>query len=711
MPRLSLLLLFPFLALAIAACGDARADRNAPPPDLVLRVRQTGAYEVAARDLRALGWDGDFAGREGERVALFRGDREIPYQLVGQGAARALRFYAQVTPTRFDDRAAFLLRLVDDARPGPALGSLPAKSAAEAPATSFVSVARVEENRIYLAQVRDGDPWLGQRIFAPGEARATIDTPAPVDGGGALRVKVWAATAAPGEIDHHLIFTLNGRELGEDAWDGNGPHEMALAIPPGTLNDGGNELLIAAPGDTGAAADLVYLDWVEATYERKTVAVDDRLRFDANAGSVTISGFRKPDVTVWDVSNPDRPLQVTGATVADGRVTFAVDGSGPHAFMAFSDAGALRPDQIELAPPPLTAPEGGADYIVIAHPSLAEAVQPLADYRRQQGWRVVVVTTDQIYQRFNAGMQSPDAITDFLRWAVTTWPRPAPRFVLLAGDASYDPLDYLKAPYKNLVPGKFVSTIEMGETISDNAMADIDGDGWQDLAVGRFPAQTPAELQAMVAKTLAFENDRPAGAWIHRMLFVADNDDSYFNQFNQEHIAMIPAPFVTENLVVDPNLDTRGELLTRLNQGRGLVSYMGHGALDIWAQEEIFRNEDVPGLQQEGRLGVFLVWACLNGYFQHPSQRSLGEMLLITPGKGAVAGLFPTGQTFPNDQWVMADALFGETLFRQPTIGEAFMHAARSLHPELDGQRDVINTFLLLGDPALTLPWSGEVRE
>ena len=670
-------------------------------------MSQTGVYEINFRDLKHLAWNIDPASLEDKHIALIKGDREIPYQLSGKGNQATLRFFAQVNPTRFDNTSAIIMRLEDDGK-APTLRQLSPSAQTASPVTSFESTIRSEENKTYLAQVREGDPWLGQRIFAPGETAVSIKTPAPVKGGGILRAKVWAATAAPGNIDHHLVFTLNGRELGEDAWDGNGAREMTFTIPEGTLIDGENNLIITAPGDTGAPADLVYLDWIEVTYERKTVAVDDRLLFRTNASSAIISGFTDPNVTLWEVTDPDNPKIVKIEKINDGSVKFDIADTGPHTFMAFSDRGVFKPAQIAPAPPPLTAPEEGADYIVIAHPSLVDAIQPLVTYRESQGLRTVVVTTDQIYLRFNNGMQSPDAITAFLRWAVETWPAPKPRFVLLAGDASYDPLNYLDAPYKNLVPGVFVSTIEMGETISDNAMADINGDGWQDLAIGRFPAQTPEEIKAMVDKTIAFETARPEGRWINQMLFVADDDDPYFNKFNEEHIAMLPDAFSPENLVIAPGQDTRGELLRKLNQGRGLVSYMGHGAIDIWAQEEIFKNADVPKLQQDGRLGIFLVWACLNGYFQHPSQISLGEMLLITPGKGGVAGLFPTGQTFPNDQWIMADALFQSALFDKPTIGEAFLEAAHALNPEYDGQRDIINTFLLLGDPALRLPWQTE---
>ena len=245
----------------------------------------------------------------------------------------------------------------------------------------------------------------------------------------------------------------------------------------------------------------------------------------------------------------------------------------------------------------------------------------------------------------------------------------------------------------------------MGETASDNALADVDGDDLPDLTIGRFPAQTPAEIAAMVAKTIDYEKERPAGDWVRKWLFAADDDDPFFSDFNDEIIGMLPAGFEAEKLVIAPNKDVHDGLLAALNDGRGLVSYMGHGAVDIWAKEEIFTTEDVAGLTQEGRLPIILVWACLNGYFQHPKRTSLGETLLLTPEKGAVAGLFPTGETFPNDQLIMARALLDANLTTTSTLGEALLKAIRQLDPENPGQRDIIHTFALLGDPALKPSW------
>jgi len=695
---LSLLLLIA--ATLLAACGRSAASPQ-QPPDLVLRLAQTGVYELSPKDLKSAGWD--LRKLERTKVQLRSGDAIIPIDWPDKSDP-VLRFYGQVTPTRYDNRAAYVLHYGDAA--SPKIGVRRVAPPASDPAKSFRATVRAEENSVYLAQVRDGDHWLGQRIFAPGAISLSIDTPDPDAGGGRMLVSLWGATAAPGDTDHHLIFELNGQQVGEEAWDGAGPHEIDLDLPNSALRPDGNELRITAPGDTGAPADLVYLNWVQLAYQRQLRKENGRLRFAIAAKAIEIADVGKKAVSVWDVTEPNKTVKLTDVTQKDNALAFTEKKSAERKYIVFSDDDLLSPQSITEAPPALTAPPLGADYIIIAPPKLVTAVQPLADWRTKQGMRTMLVTTDQVYLKFSDGMQTPEAITDLLRWATATWPAPAPRFVLLAGDASYDPLDYLPdAPNKNLIPTAFMPTAVMGETASDSALADLDGDGLPDLAIGRFPAQTPADITAMVAKTIAYEQSRSAGAWLKKLLFVADDDDPYFSSFNEDMIALTPQDFEIENLVISPQNDIRPDLLQALNDGRGLVSYMGHGALDIWAQEEIFTSADVANLSQGGKLPVMLVWACLNGYFQHPKRTSLGETLVLAPNKGVVAGLFPTGETFTHDQLMMARALFGKSLFVSPTLGEALLAAVRHLNPEDAGQRDIIHTFVLLGDPALKLSW------
>ncbi len=63
---------------------------------------------------------------------------------------------------------------------------------------------------------------------------------------------------------------------------------------------------------------------------------------------------------------------------------------------------------------------------------------PLADFHRERGLSVEIVDVEDIYEDFNYGIQNPESIRDFISWAYHEWQSPAPRFVLLAGDASWD---------------------------------------------------------------------------------------------------------------------------------------------------------------------------------------------------------------------------------------------------------------------------------
>src|SRR4030067_427885 len=65
------------------------------------------------------------------------------------------------------------------------------------------------------------------------------------------------------------------------------------------------------------------------------------------------------------------------------------------------------------------------------------------------------------------GRPAPAAIQTFVHYARAHWTPPAPRFLLLAGDASYDPRNYLGGPEADLVPTRLVDTTFTGRTASD----------------------------------------------------------------------------------------------------------------------------------------------------------------------------------------------------------------------------------------------------
>jgi hypothetical protein len=88
--------------------------------------------------------------------------------------------------------------------------------------------------------------------------------------------------------------------------------------------------------------------------------------------------------------------------------------------------------------------------------------------------------------------------------------------------------------------------------------------------------------------------------------------------------------------------------------------------------------------------------------------------LLFKPGGGIIAGIVPTGLSVPPPQEALMHGLLDE-LFQSPaptlpaptqpapTLGEALLRAKRTLPADSPDTVEVLQTFALLGDPALTI--------
>ncbi|MCZ7673931.1 MAG: C25 family cysteine peptidase [Chloroflexi bacterium] len=128
---------------------------------------------------------------------------------------------------------------------------------------------------------------------------------------------------------------------------------------------------------------------------------------------------------------------------------------------------------------------------------------------RPKGWPSPLVPVAEIYDEFGGGEATPDSLQTFIRYAAETWQAPSPRYLLLVGDATTDYRNYFDLAPANIVPSPLVAVAYSGETVSDSRLADIDDDGIPDLAVGRWPVNTPAEAASLVTRTLAYEEERP----------------------------------------------------------------------------------------------------------------------------------------------------------------------------------------------------------
>ena len=415
--------------------------------------------------------------------------------------------------------------------------------------------------------------------------------------------------------------------------------------------------------------------------------------------------------------------------------------TGTRSYLAVASAALKTPAAIvKDRASSLAAGTNAADWIMITHRSLGWDgsgaqqgwVDSLVSLRQSQGLRTAVVDIEDIFDEFGYGLVTPQAVKDFLTHAYESWQSPAPQYVLLMGDTSYDYKDNWASGTVNHVPGYLIYTTHLGETISDEWYVQVSGaDALPDLYIGRLPAATLAQAQAMVNKIVAYESAANTKGWEKRLVLAADNQaedwEAVFETMNEDAAAALPAGMATperfylqeyenESLSVT---DLTAELLSAIEAGALVVNYSGHANHNIWATERILDNRggayrsDVSTLTNGGRYPFVVNLSCLTGYFIYPhtggyaadSWRSLVEGWLWPANAGAVAALMPTGMTSTEGQHLLSNALYeGIFALDQRTLGPAVGYARQQLLANGgSAYEETSNTFMFFGDPATSL--------
>ncbi len=698
-----------------AALPDATA--TTPVDAVKIGVSQPGLYRVTAEQLAAVGFSVPAANDVGG-LALTVGGQ--PASLLVSNAGQEIIFYGAPRASRYGRENIYWLRRTTGAEAGQTSAAprpvLPTASSSPAAVRVFTDTLRLEEPLHYLSQTpQNTDHWLWQPIYAPDVFTVTFslaDWAGAASGDAALRLSLWGNTQDYNlEPDHHAIVRLNGQVVADQTWDGKGWQVITATLPAALLDAAVNQLALELPLDTGAAVDVVFLDKVEISYARRLALHAGQVIFTAPAGRpVVVDDAAMTDLLLWDVTDPvdAQPLSVDWkAAAADGALAFLDKlpaGAGARRYALATHSALLQPTRVIPAKGhDVRQNAAGADYVAVVAAGFEQALQPLVERRRSQGLRVTVVTVDDVYDTFSHGMLDPAAIRDYLRYARDHWPGPAPRFLLLVGDASYDYQGFLPNSTPNYVPTYLLTTHFVGETASDNWFVSLDdADDLPDMAVGRIPAQTAAQVATVVAKTLAYEDS--SGPWQGRALFVADNKQAEFQSMSDDLASeFLPVGYEVQKVYLGQAADANRALMSSLRQGVGLVNYVGHGSMNVWAQEKIFQLADIERLDNATALPLLVTMTCLVGYFHHPLATSMGEELLFKPDGGVVAAFVPTSETLASDQRYLAEAFYRHLFSDAATVGEAIMLAKHDLPSERAIMQDLIETFTLLGDPALTV--------
>ena len=578
------------------------------------------------------------------------------------------------------------------------------------------------------------DSWFWAQLTAPASKpfgfnlSGLADTARPAT----VRVSLHGRSNTGHDCDIWLNDTII---LDEARWTGETEYQLQnQELSQSFLEDGRNVLRIMNPGSPEELIDIILLNWIQVDYWRNFDAKSDVLPFAITpfpdeTGAVNpnfeviLKNFSTPDVEIYGIDGI-RYVGLSTLVDEDSPGTYRIifrstqirpkDAIDPAIQYIALTGNQFRKPKISVDPSSdLRGIHNGADYIIITHTDFINDVQPLADFRSQQGLRAKVVDVQNIYDEFNHGILNPNAIREFLKYAYYNWQPPAPTYVLLVGDTHIDMKNKT-----NFVPTIRVQIPGYGSSASDHQFVTFRGeDSFPDMLIGRMPANNRVDARIFVERTIKHETSSSVGPWHKRLMMLAGSDSTFHSQINRliSH-NQLSNKYETERIYapykdapdLSINTDTTTPIARRVidgfNNGASLINYIGHGGGGIWSDSRMLDFEDPEqNLTNISQLPLVISMTCYTGAFDG-TKNSLAEELLRSENGGAIAVIGATSIGLLDGDYILNREIL-DVIFKGHTqdIGAIFAQAKTQFLINTPGFLDLAEVFTLFGDPAAQL--------
>ncbi len=270
--------------------------------------------------------------------------------------------------------------------------------------------------------------------------------------------------------------------------------------------------------------------------------------------------------------------------------------------------------------------------LIIADRMFEECLQPWYTWKTTKGFYLNINYTDEIGT-------TAAAIRAFIQ---DEYSKDAPTFLMIMGD-------------KNQVAAS--ATGSETHCVTDLQYSSVDGDQFPDMYHSRFPAETVAQMTAMVNKALEYEQyTMPDPTYLNNVLLIAGEDSGWGVTVGRPTIWYATNYYYNEEHgyanVYEYSHGTYTGCYTHLNTGVGFANYTAHGSNTSWAGPQ-FTVSDVNNLTNEHKYFLAMGNCCeaadwgING-------TCFGEAMVRAENKAAYAYI----GSCPSTYW-LNDYYFG----------------------------------------------------
>ncbi|MBT7311359.1 hypothetical protein HN843_06310, partial [bacterium] len=217
--------------------------------------------------------------------------------------------------------------------------------------------------------------------------------------------------------------------------------------------------------------------------------------------------------------------------------------------------------------------------------------------------------------------------------------QPAPSFVLFVGDVAQCP------------------TFSQSGDATDRPYCAVDGDLIPDIYYGRFSATNVSQLQAIIDKTMMYDQfTMPDPSYLGNVTMVAGVDSGFApthgngqinygttNYFNAAH------GIYSNTYLYPASGSSSSAIRSTVSSGVAYINYTAHGSETSWSDPS-FTQSNINSLNNSGKYTMAVGNCCLTGTYDYGE--CFGETWLRAPNKGAIGYIGGSNNTqWDEDFW------------------------------------------------------------
>ncbi|MFA5574058.1 MAG: type IX secretion system sortase PorU [Brumimicrobium sp.] len=500
-------------------------------------------------------------------------------------------------------------------------------------------------------------------------------------------------------------------------------------------------------------SDKGYLDFLEVN-SRSFLKYHNKIHFrDVNSVGVgnvaefNISNFPS-NATVWEITEPTNPRLIQGDLVG-GTYSFSVNSDSLRSFAAFDANSYARPNFIKKVANQNLHALAQADYLIITHSKFLNQAERLANLHRNNGLSVHVVTTEQVYNEFSGGTQDPTAIKFFAKMFYDRAQGDVdqqPKYMLLFGRGSYDPLNRVENNYNLVV----MYETENSESYTSSVVTDdyfgllddtesFGATDLLDIAIGRFIAIQEQDAKILVDKVEHYmnngsdlfaqvgdgccdkeEDNTTHGDWRNRYMVIADDEESgtfvindlepsanyVFANHPEMNAKKIYSDAYTQITTAGGERypDVNEDISRNIEAGVLVSCFVGHGGPTGATSERIMTIGETQAYRNIDKLMLFMSATCEFARVDDNERVSIGEYMSLNDQGGAIALMTTSRAVFITTNSLITKEFFKYTFKRDselkpPTFGDIITNTKNNVAVANVNKR----SFMLVGDPALRI--------